>query len=57
MFKNTIMKVSGMVLVGISVAATCLAQGNSVPEIDAATGANAVALVAGALMILRSRRK
>ena len=57
MFKNTIMKVSGMVLIGIGAAATCMAQVQTAPEIDAATGANALALVAGALMILRSRRK
>jgi hypothetical protein len=55
MLKSTIMKIVGTALVGIGVASTCLA--TSVPEIDAATGANAVALVAGALMILRSRRK
>ena len=56
MFKRTIMKVGGMALIAIGVAGACLAT-PAVPEIDAATGANAVALVAGALMILRSRRK
>jgi len=55
MFKSTVMKVAGMALIGIGVAGSCLA--TSVPEIDAATGANALALVAGALMIIRSRRK
>jgi len=55
MFKSTIMKVAGMALIGIGVAGSCLAAG--VPEIDPATGANALALVAGAMMILRSRRK
>ncbi len=54
MFKSTIMKVAGIALVGIGVAGSCLA---AVPEIDPATGANALALVAGALMIMRSRRK
>ena len=57
MFKSTIMKVSGMVLVTIGVAGVCLATPAGAPEIDAATGANALALVAGALMIIRSRRK
>jgi hypothetical protein len=55
MFKSTLMKVVGVALLGIGVAGSCLAV--PVPEIDAATGANALALVAGALMILRSRRK
>jgi len=55
MFKSKMMKVSGMVLLGIGMSGVCLAQ--VIPEIDAATGANALALVAGALMILRSRRK
>ena len=55
MFKSTIMKIAGITLVGIGVAGVCLA--SPVPEIDAATGANALALVAGVLMILRSRRK
>ena len=31
--------------------------GNIVPEIDPASGANALALIAGGLLILRSRRK
>jgi len=55
MFKRTIMKTAGLALLAIGVSGACLA--TVVPEIDAASGANAVALVAGALMILRSRRK
>lgn len=55
MFKSTMMKVAGFALLGIGVAGSCLA--GTVPEIDAATGANALALIAGALMIMRSRRK
>lgn len=31
--------------------------GNAVPEIDGASAASAVALVAGGLMVLRARRK
>jgi hypothetical protein len=54
-FKSTLMKVVGVALLGIGVAGSCLAV--PVPEIDTATGANTLALVAGALMILRSRRK
>jgi hypothetical protein len=55
MFKNAIMKAAGLALIGIGVASACLAA--TVPEIDAASSANALALVAGAWMILRSRRK
>lgn len=55
MFKSTMMKVSGFVLIGIGVAGSCMAA--AVPEIDPSTSANAIALVAGALMIIRSRRK
>ena len=55
MFKSTLMRFAGIALVGIGVAGSCLA--SPVPEIDAATGANALALIAGALMIMRSRRK
>lgn len=57
MFKSTITKAAGIALIGIGVAGVCLAQPPAAPEIDAATGANALALVAGAWMILRSRRK
>ena len=53
--KNTLMKLSGIALVAIGVSGACLAQ--TVPEIDPATGANALALVAGALLVIRSRRK
>lgn len=56
MFKSTIMKVSGMALIGIGMASACLAI-PATPEIDAATGANALALVAGALLVIRGRRK
>ncbi len=52
---STMMKLSGVVLIGIGLAGSCLA--TSVPEIDPSTGANALALVAGAFMIMRSRRK
>lgn len=55
MLKSTIMKVSGMALIGIGMASACFA--GVVPEIDAATGANALALVAGALLVIRGRRK
>jgi hypothetical protein len=43
-----------LLLVGASVVAMAVP---STPEIDPASGANALALIAGALVILRSRRK
>jgi hypothetical protein len=43
-----------LLVVGSSVVA---AAGSNVPEIDPASGANALALIAGGLVILRSRRK
>ena len=55
MFHSTIMRIAGMALVVIGMAGACLAA--PVPEINAATGANAVALVAGALLVIRGRRK
>jgi hypothetical protein len=55
MNKNMMMKVAGMVLLGIGVAGSCLAV--TTPEIDPSTGANAVALVAGALLVIRGRRR
>ena len=44
-----------MVLMGMSVSA--FATPFPVPEIDASTGASAVALLSGGLMVIRSRRK
>ena len=54
MFRSTMMKVAGIALLGIGVAGSCLA---AVPEIDPSTGANALALVAGALLVIRSRKR
>jgi hypothetical protein len=54
MFKSTIMKIAGMALLGVGMAASCMAI--AVPEIDPSTGVNALALVAGALLVIRSRR-
>ncbi len=56
MFRSTILRVAGIALVGIGVAGACLAIPTT-PEIDPSTGANALALIAGAFMIMRSRRK
>ncbi len=50
-----ISKLAGMILLGIGAAA--VAGAVAVPEIDPATGGNALALVAGAMLIIRSRRR
>jgi hypothetical protein len=50
------MKIVGIILLFIGVVATAGAQGR-VPEVDASSAVNAVALVSGALLILKSRRK
>jgi hypothetical protein len=54
---NRIMKIAGIALVGIALSSVCLAAETVAPEIDPASGANAVALLAGALLLIRSRRR
>jgi hypothetical protein len=44
-----------LLCVGASVLASAQVQG--VPEIDPASGASAIALIAGALIVIRGRRK
>jgi hypothetical protein len=44
-----------VLLLAIGSSAAAMAQG--VPEIDPASGADALALIAGGLVVLRSRRK
>jgi hypothetical protein len=41
----------------LAVGASVLASAVQVPEIDAGSGANALALIAGALIVIRGRRK
>jgi hypothetical protein len=48
-------KTLGILLLMVGVAGCCMAV--SVPEIDPATGGSAIALVAGALLVIRGRRK
>jgi hypothetical protein len=50
-------KLAGMILVGLGVAGVLCGQAPPAPEIDPATGGNALALVAGAMLIIRSRRR
>jgi hypothetical protein len=49
------MKLVGMMLLLAGMAIT--ASATAVPEIDASSGASALALLSGGLLILRSRRK
>jgi hypothetical protein len=49
-------KVAGMVLMLMSISGFAFA-GTSVPEIDAATGVGALALLSGSLLVIRGRRK
>jgi len=48
-------KLTALVLFGIGVSVS--AYGATVPEIDPASGASALALLGGALVMIRSRRK
>jgi hypothetical protein len=48
-------KIGALILLGIGASAILAA--NPAPEIDPASGLNAVALVAGALLIIRGRKK
>jgi hypothetical protein len=52
---NNVMKIAGMVLLGIGASSVCFA--SAVPEIDPASGVNALALLAGALLVIRGRRR
>ena len=56
MNKNIVLKLAGLALLTIGVASVSLAAAVG-PEIDAATGANALALLSGALLIIRSRKR
>lgn len=51
------MKILGMVLLLAGVSSLAMAGSNQVPEISAASGAAAVALVSGAILVIRGRRK
>ena len=51
------MKSVGMVLLLVGLSGFALAGTFTAPEISAATGATAFALVSGALLVIRGRRK
>jgi hypothetical protein len=50
-------KIGAIILFGIGAGAVLAANPGSAPEIDPASGMNALALVAGALLIIRGRKK
>jgi hypothetical protein len=50
-------KILGLTLLMIGASVSCLAGVIAVPELDPASGGAALALVAGALLIIRARRK
>jgi hypothetical protein len=50
-------KVLGMVFLIVGASSALMAAIVTVPEIDASTGVSAVAILAGGILVLRSRRK
>jgi hypothetical protein len=54
MNKSVAMKIAGAALLAIGMSGACFA---SVPEIDPQSGASALALFTGALLIVRGRRR
>jgi len=50
-------KVFGITLMIIGASSALMAGVATVPEIDASTGASAVAILAGGILVLRARRK
>jgi len=56
MHKSIVLKLAGLALLTIGVCSVGLATALG-PEIDAATGVNALALLSGALLIIRSRKR
>jgi hypothetical protein len=57
MKKSSLMKFTGMFLLGIGIASVGSASPVGVPEIDAATGINALALLSGVLLVISSRKR
>ena len=50
-------KVLGLALMMVGASSALMAGTINVPEIDASTGASALAIVAGGILVLRARRK
>jgi len=63
--KSILFKTAGMTLLVAGMAGLCLAQcisnicpgGGGVPEINASTAGNALALLSGAVLMIRGRKK
>jgi hypothetical protein len=51
------MKLVGMVLLFVGISSFAIAGGNAVPEISPASGVAALAMVSGAILVIRGRRK
>ena len=51
------MKYLGTALLFVGMASAALAQSSPVPEISAGSAASAIALLSGALLVLRGRKK
>ena len=51
------MKTFGMILLLAGVSSVAFAGSNQVPEISAASGAAAITLLSGAILVIRGRRK
>ena len=54
---KSIMKIAGLALLTIGITSVGFAGIPTTPEIDAATGANALALLGGALLMFRGRKR
>lgn len=54
MKKNNFVRFAGLALLGVGMTSVCF---GALPEIDPASGANALALLAGALLVIRGRRR
>jgi hypothetical protein len=52
---NLTMKIAGLALLCVGMSSACFAA--VTPEIDPASGANALALLAGAMLMIRGRRR
>ena len=55
--KSTILKAAGMALLLAGAGGLLLAIPVGVPEIDAASAGNALALLGGAMLLIRSRKR
>ena len=53
---SNVTKTIGMILLLVGVSGLALANGVGVPEIDPSSGASALALLSGALLVIRGRR-